>query len=83
MTIHRVLADHSFDPDDVAVLVKAYEDALRNLGLTTHEDAATLTVAKRILELAKVGMLDPDRLRDVAVASLLISAQQRATIPNP
>jgi hypothetical protein len=42
MTIHRVLGDHSFDPDDIAILVKAYEDALRKLQLTTREDAATL-----------------------------------------
>jgi hypothetical protein len=70
MTIHLVLGgNHSFDPDEVAILVKAYEDALHKLRLANRDDAATRTIAGRIVELAKLGERDAERLCNAAVAS--------------
>jgi len=46
------------------------EDALRELQLNDREDPVTLTVAKRIIELANQGERDPVRLRDRALESL-------------
>ena len=62
--------DHSFDPDEVALLVGAFESTLADLGLTNREDRVTVIVAKKIIELAKDGERDPDRLRDEAIKSL-------------
>jgi hypothetical protein len=62
--------DHSFDPDEVALLVGAFEGALADLGLTDREDRVTLIVAQKIIELAKDGERDPDRLRVEAIRSL-------------
>ena len=46
-----------FDPDTLAVLTAAYEKAVREQDGSLHE-----TIAKRIIELASEGELDPDRL---------------------
>jgi hypothetical protein len=68
MAIHRYLIDgHSFDPDEIAILALAYENALRDLRLTDREDPATLLVAERIIELAKQGERNPRLLRAAAV----------------
>lgn len=71
MPIRRFLeGNRSFGPGEIEVLVKAFEDALRELQLNDREDPVTLTVAKRIIELANQGERDPVRLRDRALESL-------------
>ena len=62
--------DHSFEPDQINVLVTAFEDTLKMLGLVDRDDPATLMVAQRIIELAKQGERDPRRLREGAVQTL-------------
>jgi hypothetical protein len=62
--------DHSFDPDEVVLLVGAFESTLADLGLTNREDRVTMIVAQKIVQLAKDGERDPDRLRDEAIKSL-------------
>ena len=62
--------DHSFPPEDVAILTAAFEAALRQLGLVDRSDPITMTVAKRIIELAKTGERDPKRLCERAVEAL-------------
>jgi hypothetical protein len=62
--------DHSFGPDDTAVLDTAFESALSALGLADREDPATAMVAKTFIELAKGGERDPARLRDGAIKLL-------------
>ena len=54
----------------VAVMVTAFEDALRELGLSDRADPATELVARKIIELAERGERDPARLRDQVVRSL-------------
>jgi hypothetical protein len=71
MNIHTVLGvDHSFDPDELAILVRAYENALRELRLVDREDPATLLVAHKIIDLAKQGERNPSRLCEAAVRAL-------------
>jgi len=71
MPIRRFLeGNRSFGPGEIEVLVKAFEDALRELQLNDREDPITLTVAKLIIELANQGERDPVRLRDRALESL-------------
>jgi hypothetical protein len=50
--------------------VGAFESTLADLGLTNREDRVTLIVAQKIIQLAKDGERDPDRLRDEAIRSL-------------
>lgn len=62
--------DDSFSPDDIALLVGAFEETLRELNLTNREDPATLLVAKTLFEAAKEGERDPKKLRERAVRQL-------------
>jgi hypothetical protein len=62
--------DHAFTPEDVKVLIDAFEDTLRALRLIDREDPLTKAVAKIIIELAKDGERDPTRLRDRAMKAV-------------
>jgi hypothetical protein len=62
--------DCAFQPDQIEVLVTAFEDTLKMLGLVDREDPATLMIAQRISELAKQGERDPVRLREGTVHKL-------------
>ncbi len=70
MPLRRFIQDAAFAPDEVSVLVAAFEDTLRALNLANRADPATEMVAKTIFELAKQGERDPVRLRERAVRSL-------------
>jgi hypothetical protein len=50
--------------------LKAFEEAMRTLKLADRQDQLTMTVAKLILEFAKEGERDPNRLRDLVVKTL-------------
>jgi hypothetical protein len=52
----------ALDPDGVTRLTIAYHAVLHQVGLADREDAATLMVAKRIIDLAIQGERDPERL---------------------
>ena len=62
--------DHAFTPEDVKVLIEAFEETLRALNLVDREDRLTMTVAKLIIQFAKEGESDPNRLRDLVVKTL-------------
>lgn len=70
MPLRRLLQDATFGPDEIAVLVAAFEGTLRALNLTSRADPATEMVARTIFELAKQGERDPIRLRERAVQIL-------------
>jgi hypothetical protein len=68
----RRLLEHNdaFSPEDVQVLLGAFDDTVRALDLTARDRPLTMMVAKLIIEFAKEGERDPDRLRDLVVKSL-------------
>jgi hypothetical protein len=68
----RAFLDHSgaFAPDDIARLVAVFEDCLKELKLTNRDDPATTLVAKAIIEAAKQGERDPNRLREIVLKQL-------------
>ena len=71
MPIRRLLEHNdAFSPEDVQVLLGAFDDTVRALNLTDRERPLTMMVAKLIIEFAKEGERDPDRLRDLVVKSL-------------
>ena len=59
-----------FGPEDAAQLTAAFEVALSKLGLVDRTDPMTMTVAKLIIQLAKNGERDPQKLCDDALKSL-------------
>jgi hypothetical protein len=70
MPLTKFLQGKALGPDEIAVMVKAFEDTLRELGLTDRTDPATEIVARRIIDLAHQGERDPVRLRDRTIESL-------------
>jgi hypothetical protein len=66
--IHALIGhEHvSFGPEDVAKLVAGFESALIKLDLKDRNDPATNLVAKLIIQFAKDGERDPNRLADRA-----------------
>jgi hypothetical protein len=59
VTIYRLLEDHAFDPEAVAVMTTAYEDACHALNLADkRSDPITQVLAQKIIEIAKTGMRD-------------------------
>jgi len=70
MPIKRLVEGRAFDPDEVELLVRVFDAALRDLNLTHTADPATELVAKRIIELALQGERDPVRLHEAAVKGI-------------
>jgi hypothetical protein len=62
--------DGAFGPEVIAIMSRAYQGVLSDLGLADQEDSITLLVARRIIELAAEGERDADRLRATTLASL-------------
>jgi len=62
--------DHAFGPEDLAHLTAAFEAALTRLGLIDRSDPLTTAVAKAIIQLAKDGERDPNKLCDGALKIL-------------
>ena len=58
--------DHAFGPDEIKLLVDAFDEALNTAGVD-RSDSAAITMAKCIIELAKAGERDPAKLRDGAL----------------
>jgi hypothetical protein len=84
------LADHLgvFDPDDISILVAAFDkawEAVQASGVIfdtkAKADAARAILAKHIIAAAKDGEYDEGRLRDGALVALAQSNLQ--TTPRP
>ena len=54
--------DQSFSPEEAKVLVEAFEQSVKALRLVDREDPATLLVAEEVLEAARGGERDMQRL---------------------
>jgi hypothetical protein len=78
MPITSFLDGHRFDPEAKRVMGVAFEMARAALRLADQTDPATEVLAKRIIELAKEGVLDPDRLCERALDGLRKQPPPRA-----
>jgi hypothetical protein len=77
MSIMPLLEKSSFDPEFIEKLVAAYEDAWRKIetsGSTfaapRYKRAAQEIIAKRIIDMAQQGGIEPHQLADDAVSYL-------------
>jgi len=64
MPIERLSKEGAFDPEHIRAMMAAFEGALLALGLINRSDPLVDTVAKMVIEAAKLGERDPGRLRD-------------------
>jgi len=70
MAIQRLLQNSAFEPEQIAYIAAAYEDALHELGLANRTDPITEIIAKKIIEIAQTGERDPLQIRGRAIAEL-------------
>ena len=57
-----------FSPEDITALTTAFEDTLHTLRLADRNDPIVLMVAKKIIELARRGERNPERLRALVIS---------------
>jgi hypothetical protein len=70
MTIHRLLKNATFAPEEIERLVTAYEETLRRLGLKDRSDPITQLVAEKIIAIARLGIEDPTELCKLVLKEL-------------
>ncbi len=70
MTIHRLLKNTAFGPEEVERLVVAYEETLRALGLKNRNDAITQLVAEKIIAIGRLEIEDPAEIAKLALKEL-------------
>ncbi len=65
MPVRQLLAESPgvFGPEELQDVTQAFEDVLKELGLSDRRDPATLMVAKLTIELAKQGKFNAASLR--------------------
>ncbi len=61
---------HVFEPEKVAVLNRAFEYALRELGLVDRADALTGIVASKIIEVEASGISGAEEIAKAAINRL-------------
>jgi hypothetical protein len=67
----------SFDPEEVAALCNVLDDVMQTLGLVDIEDPLTEAAARALIEIAKAGVSDPDRLKALTIQSFTQQQQQQ------
>jgi hypothetical protein len=72
MPISQFLGNSNFDPETRRIMGLAFEMARLALGLADRGDIANELIAKRIIELAKAGELNPDVLCEAVVKELRV-----------
>lgn len=70
MAVYRLLAKAPLGPEQIEILVAAYELSLRELGLVDRSDPMTELVAKKIIEVAQTGLRDPTEISAQAIREL-------------
>jgi hypothetical protein len=63
----RFLEDAAFGPDEIAIMVAAYELGLTQINASGHNDPAAETLAQTVVMLAKHGERNPVRLKQRAI----------------
>jgi len=67
MPIDRLMRSSKLDPDEVELLNRAFDLALRSLGLVDRNDPMTELVAEKVIEVRELGVNDPAEIADIAV----------------
>jgi hypothetical protein len=66
---------------DGAILVDAFEGALKDLGLADRNDPAAQVVASHLVTFAKAGERDPVRLRELTLEAVRVEQSRPRSSP--
>ena len=70
MAIHRLLQGAVFDDQAVKAMTTAYDAALVDLRLLNRTERLKDTIARKIIECARSGERDPERLCELALKDI-------------
>ena len=70
MSIHRLIANGSFGPDELEAMTAAYEAALIELCQPNNDGPITELVAKSIVNVTATGERDPALIKERALNAL-------------
>jgi hypothetical protein len=70
MPINRLLKGSDLRMEEIDVLNRAFNQALKSLGLVDRNDPVTEIVVRKIIAVGKRGLSDPAQIANVAVAEL-------------
>lgn len=59
-----------FQPQQIKAMTTAFEAVCRTLQLVDRDDPLTEIVARRVIDVARTGERDPDRLRELVLMNL-------------
>jgi hypothetical protein len=76
MPINRFLAKDKLQPEQIERLNKAFDLALRSLGVDRNDPTVDI-VAEKILEIATTGIRDPREIADTAIRQLAARYHRR------
>ena len=75
MVIYRLLREATFNPEQVKRMAEAYEAALQELRIVDRTDPIAELIAKRVIEVARMGHQTADEICD----QVLSECVQRAS----
>ena len=78
MPLTPFLKGATFDPQTIEVMSAAFEAVCASLQLLNRTDPVTEIVARMVVEVARTGERDPERIRDLVLISLNESGELSA-----
>ncbi len=76
MPLTRYLKEAVFDPETIEAMNVAFAAVRESLHLSDQDDPATQFVARKVIDVARLGERDPERIRDLVLLALKQSGQR-------
>jgi hypothetical protein len=77
MPLTPFLREATFDPKAIEAMSAAFEAVCASLQLVNRSDPITEIVARKVIEVAGTGELDPERIRELVLLALKESGARR------
>jgi hypothetical protein len=71
MPLMRHLREAAFEPTAIEAMTAAFEAVCKSLQLLNRDDPIAHVVARKIIEIARSGEHDPQRIHDLALAEFM------------
>ena len=82
VSIHKLIANGSFGPDEIYVMKAAYESALIDVGVADSDDPITELIAKSIVNVTATGERNPKEVMERALNEAFVALLQRYPRPT-
>jgi hypothetical protein len=70
MAIYRLLKNSTWEPEEIAHIIKAYKQALHTLCVKERDDPLTELIAKNVIKIAQTGVHDVAQLSALAITGI-------------